>query len=229
MDGYTLTRNWFNFCFENSKCKPIHTAIYLWAVELNNRMGWKKEFGFPTQSNIEGLKIGNKRTYLSALDDLIEWGFIKVITESKNQFQATIITLFHVKKATARVSALDTALGQISHSTGIGTGITIAPIDKQLNKETIKQTKKEFELFWDMYDYKKGNKDKTKKTWDSLTVEIQDKIFETLPFFKLDYPDKKFRPHPATYLNGKRWNEELKHKPVVYQQSIVQQKIIADW
>jgi len=137
--GYELSRRWFDFAFENKDAKCYHTSIYLWAVELNNRLGWKDEFGLPTNATMEGLSIGNKNTYLSALQDLVNWGFIRIIKESKNQFSATIIALCYIEKDTAQVTALDAAL--IRHSTQHcnATGNAIVPINKQINQETKKQ------------------------------------------------------------------------------------------
>ena len=87
MTGYELSRKWFDFAFEKKEAKTQHTALYLWIIELNNRLGWKVEFGLPTNGTMEGLSIGNKNTYLSALKDLKDWGFIDIIRESKNQYQ----------------------------------------------------------------------------------------------------------------------------------------------
>ncbi len=127
VNGYELSRKWFDFAFESKEAKCIHTAIYMWAIELNNRLGWKSEFGFPTKDTMEGLSIGNKRTYLDALQDLINWGFIKIVQESKNQYCANYITICHSKNEPALHTALHTAVGQNRTSTATST----APIDKQ--------------------------------------------------------------------------------------------------
>jgi len=143
MNSYELTRRWFDFAFENTDAKVQHTALFCWIIELNNRLGWKREFGLPTNSTMEGLSIGNKKTYLSALNDLEKWGFISIIHVSKNQFQANIVSICRSEKATALIPALDTALQRHCNSidTTIDTTIatTSAPIDKQRNKETNKQ------------------------------------------------------------------------------------------
>ena len=73
-------------------------------------MGWKAEFGVPSNDTCEGLSIGNKHTYLKALRDLESWGFIRIVKESKNQFSATIVSLCRIEKDTAQYTALDTAL-----------------------------------------------------------------------------------------------------------------------
>lgn len=130
MNGYDLSRKWFDFSFENKEAKVQHTAIYMWCIELNNRLGWKKEFGLPTIDTMEGLSIGNKNTFLSALSDLVGWGFLTIIKEPKNQCQSRIISLCCVESATALVSALDTALIQQSVQQSDSIGVGTDPIDK---------------------------------------------------------------------------------------------------
>jgi hypothetical protein len=132
--GYKLTRPLFDFAFDNKECNVYHIALFTWMVELNNRFGWKKEFGLPSSVTMEGLSIGNKRTYLSALRDLEKWGFIKIISEAKNQYQSCIIELCHSNIASALVPALDTSLLQHSHSVTN----SIAPIDKPINTKPLK-------------------------------------------------------------------------------------------
>jgi hypothetical protein len=68
----------------------------------------------------------------------------------------------------------------------------------------------EFENFWNIYNKKVGDKDKCFKKWSKLKQLEKDKIFETLPDFLKLITDKQFQPHPETYLNNKRWNDEIK-------------------
>jgi len=143
MNGYDLTRQWFDFAFEKPECKVQHTAIYCWIVELNNRMGWKEQFGLPSQATIEGLSIGDKRTYLNALRDIAEWGFIEIVQEAKNQFQSCIIKICHREITPASTPALDTALSRQNTDTTHSR----TPIDKPLNNETNKQINKVGEIF----------------------------------------------------------------------------------
>ena len=138
-NGYDLSRRWFDFAFENAEAKCQHTALFMWIIELNNRLGWKEQFGLPTHATMEGLHIGNKSTYINALRDLAKWNFIQIVSESKNQYASTVVSLCRSKKATAQVTALDTAL--IQQSNDIDTGSV--PIDKQRNQETKKQRNQE--------------------------------------------------------------------------------------
>jgi len=140
MNGYELSRAWFDFSFDNtSKIKPVHSAIFFFAIERCNRLGWKKEFGFPTDLAMEALGIKNYKTYYRALQDLVEWGFIQWIQKSKNQYTANIIALVKITKAPSQ--ALDKALS--GHYTKQGspqiqsTYRGIASIDKQVNLKPI--------------------------------------------------------------------------------------------
>jgi len=72
-----------------------------------------------------------------------------------------------------------------------------------------------FSSFWDLYDKKVGDKQKCEKKWNSLKPEERQKIIDTLPAFKASISDKQFQPYPETYLNKKRWNDEIK-KPGKY-------------
>ena len=98
---YSLIREWFDFTFENQdKVRPIHCAVYLWHVELNNRMGWVENFASPATQTMAACGILNYKTYKSCFDDLVSWGRIGIVKASKNQHQANIITILALVKNT---------------------------------------------------------------------------------------------------------------------------------
>lgn len=66
-----------------------------------------------------------------------------------------------------------------------------------------------FSVFWDLYNKKVGSKDKCEKKWNKLSDQERQKIIDTLPAFLNSIKDKQFQPYPETYLNGKRWNDEI--------------------
>jgi uncharacterized phage protein (TIGR02220 family) len=109
MNSYELSRNYFDWCFENpEKITPNHTAIYFFAVEHCNRLGWKEKFGLPSQMVMDAIGIKNWRTYIKAFNDLTEWGFFELIQKSKNQYSSNIIAIVNNTKATTK--ALDKAM-----------------------------------------------------------------------------------------------------------------------
>lgn len=103
MTAYELSRNFFDWSFENtSLVKPTHVALYFFIIEHNNRLGWKPQFGLPMEMAKNAIGISNYKTYSKTFEDLIEWGFIKVFQRSKNQYSSNIIGLVKNTKATTK-------------------------------------------------------------------------------------------------------------------------------
>ena len=141
MNSYELSRNWFDWSFENpEKINPNHSALYFFTIEHCNRLGWKEKFGLPTTMAKESIGIRSYNTYIKTLNDLVDFGFIKLIEKSKNQYSSNIIALSNFNKATDK--ALDKAM--IKHATKQGE--SISSIDKQqtINKETVDDRKLKF-------------------------------------------------------------------------------------
>ena len=133
MNGYNLSRNWYNFKFDNpTKTNARHSDMYFYIVDLWNRLGQKSEFGLPTMVTMELLQIGSYNTYKKTLNDLIDFGFIKIIKESKNQHQSKIIALSKYDKATDK--ALDKA-----HNKATDKATDTIIEQRTINKETIEQ------------------------------------------------------------------------------------------
>jgi hypothetical protein len=141
MNGYQLTRRWFDFAFYHKEVKSQHTALYCWCVELNNRLQWKESFGLPTHEACEFTGIGNRNTFYAALDDLKKWGFIDIIQESNNQSTSRIISL--------RLGEFDQAEVQPMTKQSSADDTGTAPIVKQYkpkNNKTIKESNPQFDF-----------------------------------------------------------------------------------
>jgi len=89
---------------------------------------------------------------------------------------------------------------------GIDTGIQL---DIQINNRI------DFEIFWDLYDKKVGDKKKCLKKWQHLPIKVQNKVIELLPIWKNQFEEKQFQPFPETFLNQERWNDELKNLKLI--------------
>lgn len=136
MNGYDLSRNWFDFCFDNpEKIKPAHTALYFFTIEHCNRLGWKEKFGLPMEMAKDAIGISNYKTYSKTFDDLVEWGFIHVIQQSKNQYSSTIVAL--VKNTKATTKALSKAMQKHSQKQQQKQVHGIVCIDKPITLEPI--------------------------------------------------------------------------------------------
>ena len=219
MNSYELSRNFIDYSFENpEKIKSIHYAIFFFTIEHCNRLGWKEKFGLPSQMVMEAIGVKNWRTYSAGLNDLVDFGFIKMIEISKNQYSSNIVAIVNFTKADTK--ALDKALSNHLQKHSQKQGQSIVSIDKQLNnqQQTIEQlnndfletdNKIDFDFFWNLYDKKVGDLKKCKKKWDGFDFEKQSKILHHVEKYVQSTPDKKFRANPETYFNQERWLNEI--------------------
>jgi len=94
MNSYDLSRNFWNWAFDNpEKISPNHAAVYFFAIEHCNRLGWKEKFGFPSQMTMDAIGIKKHSTYIRYFNDLVEFGFFELIQKSQNQYSSNIICL----------------------------------------------------------------------------------------------------------------------------------------
>lgn len=67
----------------------------------------------------------------------------------------------------------------------------------------------DFDTFWERYNYKKG-KQKALKAFNKLSQEDKVNLFPQIENFKKDYKRKNYSlPYPASFLNGRRWEDEI--------------------
>ena len=136
MNGYELSRNWFDWSFENpEKINPNHSALYFFCIEHCNRLGWKEKFGFPTQMVMEAIGIKKHQTYIKYFEDLCEWNFFKLIQKSKNQYSANIISLVYAMPK--KDKAIDKAFINHAAKQTQSNGQSNSSIDKQETKKQL--------------------------------------------------------------------------------------------
>jgi hypothetical protein len=227
MDGYSLSEAWFDFASKNAeKVECKHTALFLYIVEVFNKRKWPDVVGLPSDFTMGILNIGSYKTYKKIFDDLVGFGFIKVIEQSKNQFTSTKIALAKNTKADTKASLKHIPKQDQSSSS----------IIKQVNIETIKQLyadklisvaqlkklaeetalfyseitegeKIPFETFWELYP-RSENKKQANEKWLKLKKSEQEIIIEKLPKMFIG-KELNFIPHASTFLNQKRWEDEI--------------------
>lgn len=209
MDIYKLYRNFWDFCFENpEKIKPNDIAIFSFAVEHCNRLGWKKKFGFPTSIVMEATGIKSYSVYKKHLDNLISCGLILIIEYSKNQYSSNIIALEENYKANNK--ALDKARVKHLIKQDESTCESIVSINKQLTNKPETQidtiSENQFIDIWKRariyYDKKQTNIDKLLPTEKMLFKQLlneghkkQDFEFAVAGlFFQKTVPAVRVRP-----------------------------------
>lgn len=215
MNSYELSRNWFDWCFLNpDKISPNHTALYFFCVEHCNRLGWKEKFGLPTTMAKEAIGIRSYNTYINTLNDLVNFGFIKMIERSKNQYSSNIIALSKFDKALDK--ALDKAFVKHMIKQVESTSESISSIDKQLtiNKEPINQEQSLIDIFF---------KDIVNSSYlEKIAMDTKmskESIINLLPKFRstcdLDYKDfTAFANHLKRWINKTQTTQQpIKTKP----------------
>lgn len=252
LDVYKLNRSFWDFAFENpTKIKPNHVAIYQFAIEHCNRLGWKKEFGFPTSIVLEATGIKSYSVFKTTFDELVNYGFIQVIEYSKNQWSSNIIAL--KENCKAHTKALDKALIKHTSKQVQSTYQSTNSIDIQIYnitniqctnilsyvsdlksdliecflnsiegddlKHFLEERKKvapkkespkiDFDIVWDLYGKKIGERKKLIDKWNKLTLNEQNLALSHIPKYVLSTPDKKYRKNFETYLNNKSYNDEI--------------------
>lgn len=142
LNVYELSRAWFDFCFANPELvHPAHTAVYFFAIEHCNRLGWKEKFGFPTGMAMEAIGIKKYQTYIKYFRDIVEWGGFKLVEKSANQYSSNIISIKPVppKNGKAHGKALDKALikhgAKQTESTGQSTWQSKHKSDGSIDKQ----------------------------------------------------------------------------------------------
>lgn len=207
MNGYELSRLFWDWAFENpEKVSPNHAAIYFFAVEHCNRLGWKDKFGFPTQMVMDAVGIKKHDTYIRYFNDLVNFGFFKLIQKSKNQYSSNIICLGNAfpKNGKALGKAILNHAEKQTDTMGESIGESNRSINKHINHkpQTIKND-----------EFEKNEKQESLEVKE-ITVEESDALFE-----KQGLRDVPFK---AKIMKGNTLNEEQ------YQKALDDWKIFND-
>lgn len=192
MNWYTLTRNRYNFKFDNpDKVRAIHSDLYFFIVDRRNRLWQKEKFWLPTQMTMELLGIWSYNTYQKTYSDLFEWWFIREVQKSKNQYSSRVIALSKNDKATDE--ALDKALDETPDETSDETSDE-SPDDiiEQLNKRT-KEEKKKYAPKVFMTETQYSN------SCAKWTKPVVDEYIESISYYITNVkPKKKYKSIPKT-------------------------------
>lgn len=199
-------------------------------------VGWNKQYDRISQNQISELSGITTRSVRSAITSLEELGLI--ITAGKNKsakvFTLNTDILFNVCLKSDEVIEMESKLESISNNLGyecnnddlITQDSDVNFLHKRHPKDTNNKKVKEtvilepnipFDVFWDLYDYKK-NKSLCVTKWHSMTDEERTLTIESLDKYKQSTPDKTYRKYPLNYLENECWNDE--HIVIVDNQNI---------
>lgn len=195
-----LDWEWFN------KSEAVHLFLYMLIKANHKDAKWQgndvKRGQFISSlgniSNATGISIQSIRTILKKLEKTNE-------IEVKSTSQFTIVTICKYECYQDENDTTNKPSTNNQQTT-----------NKRLttNKNDKKEKNILFDDFWSLYS-KSVDKQKCQDKFLKLTDEEIKSIFETLPFYIMQTPDKTYRKNPLTYLNGKCWNDIDINKPQI--------------
>lgn len=208
--------------------KLNHSELKTLLTIYRKTIGWNKQYDRISQNQIADLSGITTRSVRSAIASLEELGLI--ITTGKNKstkvFTLDTNNLFNVCLKSDEIIEMESKLSGLeinsNNQCSEGNNNEISFLDdadnclhKRHSEYTNNIKVKEpvslniaFDLFWDLYDYKKNKADCNNK-WLSMTDEERQLTMDNLALYIKSTPDKTFRKYPINYLNNEMWYDEV--------------------
>lgn len=175
-------------------------------------MYWSRLGDVPYKLAVQKICGGNANALDSLLEnqifEIIDGNvYIKFLSEQLNEFENT-----SERNSKIAREGWEKRRKQKETSESNANALRTQSESNAIREEEIREEKMiniSFDVFWNMYNKKVGSKDSCISKWNKLKDEERQKIIDTLPTFLSSIKDKQFQPHPQTYLNQKRWNDEI--------------------
>ncbi len=185
---------------------------------LRKTAGWNKKEDWISLSQFESMTGILKRNVCRTLDQLVE---AKIILKSENKYHINP----NVKAWREFSKPRKNLKSENGHSqNGEKTFSNLTPTKDTLTKNNFLQKKdksmlmseQDFESFWQEYPKKLGKK-KARVSFLKLKKDLFPAILEALEKQKSSPAWQEnggqFIPHPTTWINGERWEDEVQTKP----------------
>lgn len=202
-----LHRKFLKWEWQNDS-KMVHLFLY---IILSANFEPKKWQGIPIErgqfitglkslSLNTGLSIQSIRTCLKKLQNTKE-----ITIKPTNKYSVITVVNYNTYQLREDTTNKQTNKPTTNNQQSNNIQSTTTKKDKKVNND---KNKIDFNIFWNLYN-KKVDKVKSKKEWDALDADIQDKIIKMLPKYIMINHDLKYRKNPFTFLDGQCWNDEL--------------------
>ena len=214
MDSENFTKVPNEILEEIASSRAFCARTRVLAVIIRKTMGWNKKEDWISLSQFEGMTGILKRNVCRALDQLLER---KIILKSENKYCLNPIIKawqeFSKLRKVLNPENLDSQSGEKPFSDLTPTKDTSTKNNLLQNKsKSVLMTENDFEFFWQEYP-KKISKKKASEKFLKLKCALLPVILEALKKQKSSPAWQEnggqFVPHPATWLNGERWTDDV--------------------
>lgn len=149
----------------------------------------------------------DEKKFISWFRDCIRFDLFRIC---ENMFYSEVLCKNMKKWEATKHAGIQSGKSRKATKTELTSNETRTNLEHNIIEEDIiEDNNKGFSAFWDLYNKKVGAKDKCESKWNKLTDAEREKIMQTLPAFLGSIKDKQFQPYAETYLNQKRWNDDL--------------------
>lgn len=218
-DGWSIIPNWIA---RGERLDAFEKLVYLALLSRANEEG----FAWPSMPTLAEDAGCSERTVQERLRRLSERGLVGIEKRFREDGSPTS-NLYRVEVFRPRNSR--TTPPQELHQGGAG----VADKERTIEERTIEEHSSSpdgdgaFDRFWNVYPRKAGKQAAVKAWAKAIKSTSPDVIVDGASRFAADpnLPEKQFIPHPATWLNAGRWDDE----PLPGRKPEQQQHANADW
>lgn len=205
------------YVYEKSPYTGATLAVHLAIADVVNDL-YGNRFWMSTDK-VAAKSRTSRRTVQTAIDTLVDGGFLALVEHATQHFPATYLFLFPDRPTVFDASEVQSVQPgvQSAHSgvqSATSRGAMVAPkpnrTQMQRNQKTYDQPEVDqaFDTFWDRYPRKVSRK-KCLQWWQRHATLNHDTILTALEgwvsYWEVAVTDNRYIPHPYTWLNQERW------------------------
>ena len=208
------------YVYEKSPYTGATLAVHLAIADVVNDLHGNR-FWMSTDK-VAAKTRTSRRTVQTAIDTLVNDGFLVLAQKATQHFPATYLFLFPDRPTVFDASEVQSVQPEVQSATSgvqsaTSRGAMVAPELNRTKDERKQKTYDQlavdqaFDTFWNNYPRKVGRKKCAQ--WWNRHQQHANKILDTLDawcqYWAQHVTDNRYIPHPYTWLNQERWNDPI--------------------
>jgi hypothetical protein len=223
-----LHEGFYQWC-EINYLPALSQLLFLKIVHIFNKCGWVEWVQVDNQRLMSEVQITNKNTFLNYRDKLIGSGLIEFEKGKKNRpnsyklgsILSSNFDLNFDSQLTYFCTKAEPQTGHINklNKTKLNTTPESTNVLSSPKQGARKLTDPMFIEFWNAYP-RKQNQPSAVRAFGKITMSraVLDEILAGIERYKNSgqWANAQYIPHPATFLNGRRWRDEIEQGGQTY-------------